>query len=290
MTARSIVIPCRDEAASLAGVLDDVARAFAGAPPPEVVVVDDGSGDGTGDLAERHAIHARVVRHRRSRGYGEAIKSGIAAATGATVCLMDGDGQHGAADARRLLESHRPRTLVVGARTDTGSGARRWARAFLRWWSRSIAGIDIRDTNSGMMAFDRRVAVRLLPFMPEGMAYSDSFKLLFHLLRMDVTEEPITVRERAGGRSKNAPVHGVRTMLSTLVMVVLINPTRVFLPLGVGALAVGAGWAIPFLVMGHGLTVFATAMILTGVLCLAFGLVFRVLSGITQSLIAGPDA
>ena len=289
MTSWSIVIPCRDEAASLAGVLDDVARAFVGRPTPEVVVVDDGSRDATGDIAQGHAIRPRVVRHSASRGYGEAIKSGIAAATGATVCLMDGDGQHAAADARRLFEAHRTHSLVVGARTDAGTGSRRWARAFLRWWSRRIAGIDIRDTNSGMMAFDRRVAVRLLPFLPGGMAYSDSFKLLFHLLRMDVVEVPITVAERVGGRSKNAPVHGLRTMISTLVMVILINPTRVFLPTGVGALAIGIAWAIPFLAMGRGLTVFATAMILAGILCLAFGLVLRVLSGITQSLIAGSD-
>ncbi len=78
-------------------------------------------------------------------------------------------------------------------------------------------------------------------------------------------------------------------MISTLVMVILINPTRVFLPTGVGALAIGIAWAIPFLAMGRGLTVFATAMILAGILCLAFGLVLRVLSGITQSLIAGSD-
>ncbi|MBI3568461.1 MAG: glycosyltransferase family 2 protein [Gemmatimonadetes bacterium] len=291
MNAESaIVIPCLDEAATIAGVLRDIERAFSPGPLPSIVVVDDGSTDGTGDVARRQeGIPVLVVRHDHPRGYGEAIKTGILNAHADMICLMDGDGQHAASDARRLLEQCRPRTLVVGRRNDPGAGSRRVARSLLRRWSRAIGGTDVQDSNSGMMAFPRALAVRMLPFLPEGMAYSDSFKLLFSLLRMAVTEVPIDVGARRAGRSKNRVMDGVRTVFSTLVMVVLINPTRVFLPVGIGMLGFGVAWGIPFLVMGRGLTAVSLTMILAGIMCLFFGLIFRILAGITQSIIVGPD-
>lgn len=282
----SVVIPCHNEAEALPGVLDDLARAF-GPGAVDIVVVDDGSTDATAAVARAHASNPRIVRHAAARGYGEAIKSGVTAAGGDVVCIIDGDGQHAASDAKRLLEAHLPRTLVVGRRDHPGVGSRRAARSLLRWWSRTVGGVDIHDVNSGMMAFDRALATRMLPFLPEGMAYSDSFKLLYHLLGLALVEVEISVRPRAGGTSKNTAYHGLRTVLSAVVMVVLINPTRVFLPIGLGLVVAGVGWAIPFLAMGRGLTAAAVAMILGGMLCLFFGLVFRVLAGITQSIILG---
>ena len=139
------------------------------------------------------------------------------------------------------------------------------------------------------MLFPRALAVRMLPFLPDGMAYSDSFKLLFSLLRMDVREVPIQVGERQAGRSKNSINDGFRTVISTFVMVVLINPTRVFLPVGIGMLAAGTAWSIPFLLMNRGLTAVSVTLILGGVMCLFFGLIFRILAGISQSIIVGTD-
>jgi hypothetical protein len=104
-----------------------------------------------------------------------------------------------------------------------------------------------------------------------------------------VIEVPIHVGARQAGRSKNSINDGLRTVISTFVMVVLINPTRVFLPVGVGMLLVGTAWAIPFLLMNRGLTAVSVTLILGGIMCLFFGLIFRILSGITQSIIVGTE-
>ena len=286
----AIVIPCLDEAGSIATVLQDIRQTFGPDALPSIIVVDDGSTDGTAEVARRQeGIPVQVVRHERPRGYGEAIKTGILNAKADAICLMDGDGQHTARDVRRLFEQWAPRALVVGRRSDPGTGSRRLARSLLRRWSRAVGGTDVQDSNSGLMLFPRALAVRMLPFLPEGMACSDSFKLLFSLLRMDVIEVPIKVGERRAGRSKNSVNAGFRTVASAFVMVVLINPTRVFLPVGIGMLFLGMAWAIPFLLMNRGLTAVSVTMILGGIMCLFFGLIFRILAGITQSIIVGPD-
>jgi glycosyltransferase involved in cell wall biosynthesis len=291
MTASfAIIIPCLDEAGSIAAVLQDIRRTFAPGALPSVIVVDDGSTDGTADVAQRQAeLSVHVVRHDRPRGYGEAIKTGILSAEEDAICLMDGDGQHAARDVQRLFEQWRPRTLVVGRRSDPGTGSRRLARLLLRRWSRAIGGMDVQDSNSGLMLFPRALAVRMLPFLPESMAYSDSFKLLFSLLRMDVIEVPIAVGARQAGRSKNSVNDGLKTVAATFVMVVLINPTRVFLPVGLWMMLLGTLWAIPFLLMNRGLTAVSVTLILGGIMSLFFGLIFRILSGITQSIIVGTD-
>lgn len=279
----SIVIPCKDEAEAIGATIADIHQVFSD-ELPEIIVVDDGSRDGTGDIAGK-LPGVLVVRNERSRGYGEAIKTGIRKAKGDFVCNMDGDGQHRAQDVRRLYENAALNRLVVGRRSDPGQGARRAARTLLRWWSQSIGGIEIHDSNSGLMAFPRTMVIRMLPFLPEGMAYSDSFKLLFHLLGLDVTEVVIEVRERQGGRSKNTATAGIRTLVSTLIMVVLINPTRIFIPVAFGMFCVGTLWAIPFLLMNRGLTVVSLTLLLGSVIFLLFGVLFKVLACISRSLI-----
>src|SRR5690242_16806842 len=120
----SIVIPAKNESRSLPGVLSDLRRLH---PDAELIVVDDGSDDGTGDLAR--GAGARVVSHPYSVGNGAAVKSGVRAASGATIVCMDGDGQHAPADVARLLEMHaQGYDMVVGARaSDSQASMGRYA-------------------------------------------------------------------------------------------------------------------------------------------------------------------
>ncbi|HWK10388.1 MAG TPA: glycosyltransferase family 2 protein, partial [Vicinamibacterales bacterium] len=107
----AIVIPACNEADVIGEV---VAALAASAPWHEIILVDDGSRDGTGDRAR--AAGATVVTHPYNKGNGAAVKSGIRRATGDFILIIDGDGQHRPDDARRLAEPLGDYDLVVGAR------------------------------------------------------------------------------------------------------------------------------------------------------------------------------
>src|SRR5215216_3131823 len=107
----SIVIPAYNEEGVISRVLDELALGgyF------EIIVVDDGSKDKTAEIAREHG--AIVVRHPYNIGNGAAVKTGIRAATGDIIVLMDSDGQHPPSDIPRLISYIGDYDMVVGART-----------------------------------------------------------------------------------------------------------------------------------------------------------------------------
>src|SRR5687768_14272334 len=118
----------------------------------EIIVIDDGSSDDTASQAERAG--AIVVKHPYNKGNGAAVKSGIRRATGEFVLILDGDGQHSAGDAVRLVERLGDYDLVIGARTSAtqASLARRAGNATLNGFASYLTGTGIRDLTSGFRA------------------------------------------------------------------------------------------------------------------------------------------
>src|SRR6266513_2356219 len=129
-TETSVIIPAFNEAASIGLVVGDL---IASARWHEVLVVDDGSTDGT--EAQAAAAGARVIRHPYNKGNGAAVKTGIRQATGTFVLIGDADGQHRASDAPRLVAGLETYDLVVGARSPgtQATAARRLGNALLNW-------------------------------------------------------------------------------------------------------------------------------------------------------------
>jgi len=148
----SIVLPCYDEAENVAAAVAEArlaAERFSLAY--EVVVVDDGSTDGTGELAVAIAAadpHVRVVTHEVNRGYGAAVRSGIAASRLDWILLTDGDRQFDLAELEAFLPLAAESDLVAGYRIDRADPARRrlaaeaWNRLMRRSFGVRIADVD----------------------------------------------------------------------------------------------------------------------------------------------------
>ncbi len=180
----AVVIPAYRAAATLPGVLARARRALPGAA---LIVVDDGSGDGT-EAAAREA-GARVLRHARNEGKGRALASGLAAAVGGAadiVVTLDADGQHPPEAAPRLVEPivAGAADLVVGARArggrDGAGGAMPAGRRATNWLSSALVsravGFPVPDSQSGFRAMRREVAASV---RPAGTRYEFETEFLF---------------------------------------------------------------------------------------------------------------
>ncbi|MEJ7741101.1 MAG: glycosyltransferase family 2 protein [Nocardioidaceae bacterium] len=143
MSARcQLVLPCRDEAAALPSLLAEVPRGI------EVIVVDNGSSDGTAEVAAD--LGAIVVLEARP-GYGAAVHAGISAATAPLVAVMDGDGSMDPRELTALIEKVEPgqATMAVGRRRPTRPGVWPWharlGNRVVLAWLRRRTGLDVHD-------------------------------------------------------------------------------------------------------------------------------------------------
>ena len=223
----TVVVPALNEAEAIAGVVSSLVARY---PDYEVLVVDDGSTDGTGEIAARAG--ARVVRHDWNKGYGAALRTGCREARADIVCFFDADGQHHAEDIERLVREVGPYDMVVGARTRDSHVplSRRPGKWVLRVFADALAGTKIPDLNSGLRAFKREVILKYLHLMPSGFSFSTTSTFAMLKSGRPVKWVPITVEKRVGTSSVSQFRHGLQTLLLMVRLTTLFEPLKVFLP------------------------------------------------------------
>lgn len=240
----SVIIPAKNEAGALPGVLERLHAVFAARAGAtyEILVVDDGSSDGTGDAATRGG--ARVVRHPYSMGNGAAVKAGMRAANGATLVLMDADGQHAPEDLPRLLDAMPDYAMVVGARTlGTGTGAHRGlANACYNALASYVVGHKVEDLTSGFRAMSAVHAKRFIYLLPNTFSYPTTITLAFFRSGLPVRYVGIEARKRVGKSHIRILQDGSRFLLIILRIATMFSPLKVFLPMSVFFFLAGLGW------------------------------------------------
>lgn len=239
----SIVIPAFNEGEAIVDILTQLRAA----PWHEIIVVDDGSTDGTGDFAAKAGVI--VVKHPYNKGNGAAVKSGIRRASGEFVLILDGDGQHKPEDAERLVSRLGDYDLVIGARDPStqASGARRVGNGLLNWLASYLTDRPIPDLTSGFRAARREYLREFLYLLPNGFSSPTTTTLAFIKAGYNVAFEPIHARQRVGHSKIKFARDGFKFFLILLKVVTIFSPFRIFLPISLGAIAVGlayGGWTV----------------------------------------------
>jgi glycosyltransferase involved in cell wall biosynthesis len=271
----SIVIPAYNEGAVISQVVAAIASA---APWHEIIVVDDGSKDETGNHAA--AAGAIVVRHPYNKGNGAAVKSGIRKATGEYVLILDGDGQHSPKDAQRIVSKLGEYDLVIAARSTStqATQARRFGNTALNRLASYLTGRHIPDLTSGFRAARRECLREFLHLLPNGFSTPTTTTLAFIKAGYNVTFEPTEARQRIGQSKIKFARDGIKFFIIILKIVTLFSPLRVFLPISLASFALGGAYAIWTIATQSHVTNSSVLLIMMAVIIFLVGLVSEQIS------------
>jgi glycosyltransferase involved in cell wall biosynthesis len=269
----SIIVPAFNEAPGLPTVLEELCRACPGA---EIVVVNDGSTDGTERAAGKFPV--TVVSHSVNRGYGAALKTGIAHAKHDFIVFFDADGQHSPAYIGLMLEALERADLVIGERqTYTRKSPIHWlGRRGLTRLIHFLTRLRLRDINCGLRAARRDLIQRYVNLLPDGFSFSTTSTVVFAKFGHRLVFVPIEVRRRIGASSVRLLRDGYSTLLLVIRLIALFDPLRVFLPPAFGLMALGIAYGVfkyATLPVYTGLSVGALSLFLTGVMVFLLGVV-----------------
>lgn len=255
MTKLIIQIPCFNEAESLPDTLVALPRRLPGVDTIEILVIDDGSHDGTADVARRFGVH-HVVRHRRNRGLAAAFQSGIDAALAAGADIIvntDADGQYAGEDIAKLVApivAHEA-DLVIG---DRGVGENAHFGPFKRLLQRlgsavvrSLSRTEVTDAVSGFRALSRAAAQRIT--ITTEFSYTTDMLIQAGRKRFKIISVPVRTNAtlRPSRLFTSIPQFISRQLMTMARAYATYNPLRTFAVIGGLVSLVGLAPIVRFL-------------------------------------------
>jgi glycosyltransferase involved in cell wall biosynthesis len=240
----SVVLPVYNERGHLREEIDRIRSALTASPYSfEIIVVDDGSDDGS-ETELPTIAGIRLIRHNRNRGTGSARRTGTRAARGRVVVWTDVDMTYPNNEIPMLVKELDGYDQVVGSRR-TEAGTQRLFRVPAKWFIRKLASYltetDIPDLNSGLRAFRRDVGMQYVHQLPAGFSCVTTLTMSFLANGYTVNYVPIDYRPRAGTSKFHWWRDTKRYLMQVVRMSLSYNPLKVFLPLGLSLLAIGVG-------------------------------------------------
>lgn len=230
----SIVLPVHNEAGHLAEEIDRISSSMDASPYSwELVLVDDGSTDGSAEIALDRP-HVRVLRSARNRGAGTARRIGTESARGRIVVWSDADMSYPNHEIPALVDELGNGDHIVGARTSE-QGTLKLLRVPAKWVIRRLASYltrtKIPDLNSGFRAFRRDVALQYTHQLPAGFSCVTTITMAFLMNGYSVKFTPIDYATRAGDSKFHWLADTRRYALQVIRMILSYDPLRVVLPI-----------------------------------------------------------
>jgi glycosyltransferase involved in cell wall biosynthesis len=287
----SIVIPAKNEEGGLRLVLPAIRAAY---PDVEIIVADDGSTDGTAEVAGQFG--AVVARHPHSLGNGAAIKTGARTATGKILVFMDADGQHKPEDIAGLLstlaEGH---DMVVGARSrGSQAGAHRAvANGLYNRLATWMVGQKVEDLTSGFRAVHAVKFRQFLYLLPNGFSYPTTITMSFFRAGYSVAYMPIVAPPRIGKSHIRLLRDGARFFLIIFKVGTLYSPLKLFLPISAAFFFTGLGYYLYTFMTIHRFTNMSALLFITSIQIFLMGLVSEQISALNykeSTMRSTPDA
>ena len=237
----SIIVPAYNEQSIIGEVLNNLlSNVKLEKMEREIIVVDDGSGDKTAEIAKKYNV--RLIQHEHNKGYGASLKTGIRSAQHSTIVIVDGDGSYPIDAISELVGFIDDYDMVVGARTGKRVEIplmRRPAKWILNKYANYLVKDKIPDLNSGLRVFKKEVFEKFQSILPSGFSFTATITLA--LLSNDYRVKYIPINyDKRGGKSKFRPIRDTFNFFSLITRASLyFNPLRVFMPISLSLLGLG---------------------------------------------------
>jgi glycosyltransferase involved in cell wall biosynthesis len=283
----SVVIPAKNEGNGLKLLLPKIKNEY---PDAEIIVVNDGSTDDTGEICRQYEIPQ--VSHPYSMGNGAAIKSGVRAATGDIIVFMDADGQHDVHDIKRMIDKlNQGYEMVVGARTfdSHASLARRYANLVYNKLASFMTGYKIEDLTSGFRVAKRDKFIKFLYLLPNGFSYPTTSTMAFFRSALPVGYVDIQAGDRKGKSHIRLFKDGLRFFIIIVKIGALFSPMRLFLPISAVLFMLGVSYYIYTYTVYDRFTNMSALIILASLFIFLMGIMAEFLSSLHYKEIQEDD-